>query len=41
MDIVVTPKKFLKAGNVNLTLAESDLLPLLAALASDIPGGTA
>ncbi len=41
MDIVVTPKKFLKADAVTLALAESDLLPLFTALASESTGGTA
>ena len=39
MDIVVTPKKFLKADDLNMFLAESDLLPLLAKLYEQGSGG--
>ena len=41
MDIVVTPKKFLKAEDVCLALAERDLLPLLADLSVRSSGGEA
>ncbi len=41
MDIVVTPKKFLRAGSVSLALAEADLLPLLETLAAESAGGGA
>ncbi len=35
MDIVVTPKKHLRADKFSLCLAEAELLPLLAELSSD------
>ncbi|MBP3729964.1 MAG: ribonuclease P protein component [Mailhella sp.] len=38
MDIVVTPKKFLKADGFCLSMAENDLLPLLASLAGKSTG---
>ena len=41
MDIVVTPKKFLRAGKVCLALAEADLLPLLETLAAEAAGSAA
>ena len=34
LDIVVTPKKHLRADKFSLSLAESELLPLLAELSS-------
>ena len=37
MDIVVTPKKHLRADKFDLSLAENELLPLLAEL-SEAPG---
>ena len=41
MDIVVTPKRFLRAGSVSLALAEADLLPLLESLAAEAAGSAA
>ena len=40
LDIVVTPKKHLRADRVDLTLAERELLPLLSALTRPGDGGT-
>ena len=41
LDIVVTPKKHLRADKFNLALAESELLPLLGELAHPDDGGMA
>ena len=41
LDIVVTPKKHLRADKFSLALAESELLPLLGELAHTDDGGLA
>ncbi len=40
MDIVVTPKKHLRADKFSLALAETELLPLLGELAASAPAET-